>query len=212
LLRAGFLFFQMQPAEHTNMSDWYYRQGDQAVDPFEKDVLEKLSQAGIIDASTAVKHAVDGEWKTLGEVLRNGGGTQPQGSSELVVNAPRFYYLADHRQPVGPFDLATLRRLFAEGRFTRDTLVSGIGEPDDLTMGEVLVDFVPLSKLMAEQITQCDICKGPQLSTNVRFTGFPFSLIEPPPLRFWRWHELQRLRAPACEIFQSGSDFPEKCR
>ena len=123
------------------MNSWYYSQADQAIGPFQVEVLGKLAQAGIINDATPVRQAEETEWRPLATVLA--AKTPP--APPPVQPEARFYYLdaADH--PVGPFDLATIQRLHAERVVGADTLVSGVGDSEWMPAARLLglPDFPP---------------------------------------------------------------------
>ena len=111
------------------MNTWYYQQGDQSVGPFTWEVLAKLKSTSVIDDGTPVKGA-DGNWRPFAEC----DGAKPP----PVPNESRFYYLDANRQPVGPFDLATLRRLHVEGVIAANTLITGTGDAAWIPMSQLL--------------------------------------------------------------------------
>lgn len=112
------------------MNTWYYRQGDQEVGPFRREVLDKLKHAGVIDKTTSVKNTDVPDWRPFGQVLA-------EEAQQITASQPRYYYLDPSRQPVGPFDVASLRRLHDEGVISVETLTSAKGD----------AQWVPLASL-----------------------------------------------------------------
>ena len=113
---------------------WYYSEGEEAVGPFQMEVLIKLSHAGVIDETTPVRKAEETEWQPLAAVVPTG--TPP--APVPVQQEARYYYLDAADQPVGPFDVAALQRLHAEKVVRSDTLVSGVGDPEWLPAARLL--------------------------------------------------------------------------
>ena len=121
------------------MNSWYYSQADQAIGPFQMEVLGKLVQAGIINDATLVRQAEDTEWQPLSTVLAAKSPPVPP----PVRPEARYYYLDAADQPVGPFDRATIERLHAEQVVGAGTLVSGVGAPD----------WIPAARLLKLPVT-----------------------------------------------------------
>ena len=111
------------------MNTWFYREAEQAVGPFDRDVLDKLKIAGVIHDATPVKGSETADWLPFGNLTpRMSAKSDVPHSSQAVEPAVRFYYLDTNSQPVGPFDLETLRRLHAQNVISADTLISAIGD------------------------------------------------------------------------------------
>ena len=116
------------------MNSWYYSQANQAIGPFQMEVLSQLVQAGIISDTTPVKRAEETEWQPLGTVLPK----DVPSSLPPSQNETRYYYLDATDQPVGPFDVIVLKRLYAENVLRPDTLVSGIGDTEWMPAARLL--------------------------------------------------------------------------
>ena len=117
------------------MNSWYYSQADQDVGPFQTDVLSKLVRVGVIDDATPVRKADETDWHPLATVLPK---EIPPAPIPIQEEA-RYYYLDATDQPVGPFDVAALKRLHAEKVLGRDTFVSCVGD----------LDWVPAARLLS---------------------------------------------------------------
>ena len=117
------------------MNTWYYQQGEQSVGPFTWEVLGKLKSAAVIVDSTPVKDTDRGDWRAFAEVIN-----QNISATDHTTppNKLRYYYLDGNRQPVGPFELDTLRSLHSEGIITADTLTSGPGDAQWSPVSELL--------------------------------------------------------------------------
>ena len=116
------------------MNAWYYSQADQAVGPFQVEVLGKLAQAGIIDDATPVRQTEETEWRPLSVALAE----HSPSSLPPVQQEARYYYLDSADQPIGPFDLATIQRLHAEQVIGASTLASGVGDPEWIPAARLL--------------------------------------------------------------------------
>ena len=137
------------------MNAWYYSQADQAIGPFQMEVLSKLVQAGIIDDATPVRQAEETEWRPLGTVFAEKSPPVPP----PVHQEARYYYLDAANQPVGPFDVATIQRLHAEQVVGADTLVSRIGDPEWIPAARLLKQSAssPRSPTPATSTTDHDV-------------------------------------------------------
>lgn len=112
---------------------WYYRQGDQEIGPFERTVLGKLRDAGVIDDTTPIKCANTLSWTPYGEVILRENAEQPI----LPSRQSDYHYLDVNRQPVGPFDFETLRRLHLDGVIATETYVAKRGEAQWITVAQL---------------------------------------------------------------------------
>lgn len=116
------------------MSAWYYSQADQIVGPFQREVLGKLVHAGVIDDTTLVRQTDEEEWLPLATALVH------ETSVPLTPDPgeARYYYLDANNQPVGPFDVASLKCLRGEKVIAQETLVSGAGDTEWVPAAEIL--------------------------------------------------------------------------
>ena len=137
------------------MNLWYYSQADQAIGPFQMEVLGKLVQAGIIDDATPVRQAGETQWRPLSAVLTEKSPPVPP----AVQQEARHYYLDAADQPVGPFDVATIQRLHAEQVVGADTLVSGVGDPEWIPAARLLKLPISSPRLLtpAASISEHDV-------------------------------------------------------
>jgi hypothetical protein len=117
------------------MNTWYYQQGEQAVGPFDWEILVRLKVASVIDDVTPVKNSDGGNWYPLAEAMN-----QKIASTENSIppNPARYYYLDVNRQPVGPFDLNSVRSLFAGQVITESTFVTGTGDAQWIPVSQLL--------------------------------------------------------------------------
>ena len=167
----------------THMNSWYYSQADQAIGPFQMDVLSKLVQAGVINDATPVRQADDAEWQPLATVLATATPPPPPPPQ----NETPYYYLDAADQPVGPFDVAALQRLHAEKVIRADTLVSGIGEPEWISAARLLKlpgALAPVAALPAHREAQPVLVSPRQLPferyvllTALTLGLYPFYLV-----------------------------------
>jgi hypothetical protein len=119
------------------MNTWFYRHAEQAVGPFDRDVLDKLKGAGVIDDATPVKNSEAADWLPFGSLNAQKNPT-PGVPPPPAPPPARYYYLDANRQPVGPFDLETLGRLHAQHVLSADSLVSGIGDQQWVPASQIL--------------------------------------------------------------------------
>jgi len=118
------------------MNTWHYRKNEQEVGPFTWEVLEKLRIAEVIDGGTPIKASDEQDWRPFTEVSNAQNASTPPPPPSPSESS--YYYLDANRQPVGPFDLQTLRRLHGEGVISASTLTSAKGESQWISVSQLL--------------------------------------------------------------------------